>query len=102
MSDNGSLTWDSNLDDHPYTWSTDDYYDIGYYRLRSRSLDDITIFEEFMRNLAWYWILSCIFESSLNWQGEVERILSDYEVAMTDWLDYIENTKLWHSWVEEL
>ena len=102
MSDTGALSWSANLDGHPYTWSIDGYYDIGYYRIRGVPLEDTGTFEEAMRNLAWHWILSCIFESNLDWQDESTNTLSDYDVNMDDWLDYIEIMKAYYPWTEEL
>jgi len=102
MSDTGVLTWDSNLDGHPYAWSVDGYYDIGYYRLRSRPIDDTDTFEEALRNMAWHWILSCAFADNLDWQDWSTNKLSDYEVDMDDWLDYVEIMRAYYSWVEEL
>jgi len=102
MSDSGSLTWTANLDGSPYYWSIDGYSDIGYYRLRVRETEYPQTYEERLRVLAWYTILSEKYAKDDEWEDRIWDTLDNMDVAETDWNEYIETTKAYHSWVEEL
>ena len=57
---------------------------------------------EVCRLFAWLWIIDETCGSQDNaLENEIYSILKDFEVSVSDWLEYIKRFKSYHSWIQE-
>lgn len=118
--DHWKRTKDTWLDGPGFKWSIplDKSNDFGYYHIRNSTLGlcmlnefkhdqeayqrrkKITPFSEAMRLIAWQWIYDKAAGRIQEWQPSFEAVLIDYKVRWDNWLNYLNDFKDYHPWIE--